>query len=68
MRHAYLGTCILIYLLEDAGWFSEQTRRYLATALHYGCDEFWTNDGRLSRVAAGIAVDVLTISAKGMGP
>jgi len=139
MRRAYLDTCIVIYLIEDAGWFSEQTRRclarngdtllcvsplvrleaivkplrdsdarlvadyedflsaqqwlasrdeifdracrlradhglktpdalHLATALHYGCDEFWTNDDRLSRVAGGIAVDVLAASAKGVGP
>jgi uncharacterized protein len=32
---------------------------HLATALHYGCDEFWTNDDRLRQAAGGIAVDVL---------
>jgi predicted nucleic acid-binding protein len=139
MRRAYLDTCIVIYLIEDAGRFSEQTRRFLAcngnallcvsplvrleaivkplrdsntklladyedflsaqswlasddrifdracrlragyglktpdalhlaTALHYACDELWTNDDRLARVAGGIAVDVLAGSAEAMEP
>jgi len=41
---------------------------HLATALHYGCDEFWTNDGRLKLAAGGIAVDVLGGSAEAMEP
>lgn len=32
---------------------------HLATALHYGCDELWTNDARLSNVAGGLAINVL---------
>jgi len=32
---------------------------HLATALHYGCEEFWTNDSRLSKAAGGMAVNVL---------
>ena len=32
---------------------------HLATALHYGCAEFWTNDGRLADAAGQIAVNVL---------
>ena len=31
---------------------------HLAAALHYACNEFWTNDGRLSTVAPGLAVKV----------
>ncbi len=34
---------------------------HLATALHYGCDEFWTNDNRLDKVAPGLVKNVLTI-------
>ncbi len=33
---------------------------HLATALHYGCDEFWTNDDRLSKIAPTIAKNILT--------
>lgn len=32
---------------------------HLATALHYGCAEFWTNDNRLTNAAGEIAVNVL---------
>jgi predicted nucleic acid-binding protein len=32
---------------------------HLATALHYGCTELWTNDDRLNKVAGGLAVNVL---------
>ena len=32
---------------------------HLATALHYGCEELWTNDDRLNKVAGGLAVNVL---------
>ena len=32
---------------------------HLATALHYGCDELWTNDARLSNVAGSLAINVL---------
>jgi len=31
---------------------------HLATALHYGCAEFWTNDRRLDSAAADFAIDV----------
>lgn len=31
---------------------------HLATALHHGCDEFWTNDERLGQVAGNLAVDI----------
>ena len=33
---------------------------HLATALHYGCDEFWTNDGRLAKAAPNLARNILT--------
>ncbi len=33
---------------------------HLATALHYGCDAFWTNDNRLSKAAPTIAKNILT--------
>lgn len=32
---------------------------HLATAKHYGCTEFWTNDGRLHRAAGDIVVNLL---------
>jgi predicted nucleic acid-binding protein len=32
---------------------------HLATALHHGCAEFWTNDDRLASAAGKIAVNVL---------
>jgi predicted nucleic acid-binding protein len=131
IRRAYLDTCIMIHLIEDAGWFSERTCRFLArngntrlcvsplvhlesivkplrdsdsrlvaddedflsaqhwlasddrifaracrlradhglktpdalhlaTALHYACDQFWTNSDRLSRAAGGMAIGVLS--------
>lgn len=34
---------------------------HLATTLHYDCDEFWTNDNRLDKVALGLVKNVLTI-------
>ena len=33
----------------------------LATALHYGCDEFWTNDDRLAKVSPALAKNILAI-------
>ena len=33
---------------------------HLATALHYGCDEFWTNDDRLGKIAPSIAKNILS--------
>ena len=33
---------------------------HLATALHYGCDEFWTNDDRLAKIAPKLARNILT--------
>jgi len=33
---------------------------HLATALHYQCDELWTNDDRLIRVAPSLAKNILT--------
>lgn len=41
---------------------------HLATAMHYGCDEFWTNDDRLRLAAGGMAVDVMGGSAEAMEP
>jgi uncharacterized protein len=32
---------------------------HLATALHYGCDERWTNDDRLGKIAPAIARNIL---------
>lgn len=32
---------------------------HLATALHYNCDEFWTNDNRLNSVAPLLVKNVL---------
>lgn len=32
---------------------------HLATALHHGCTEFWTNDDRLRTAAGSLAVNVL---------
>jgi len=32
---------------------------HLATATHYSCDEFWTNDGRLDKVAPTIVRNIL---------
>jgi predicted nucleic acid-binding protein len=32
---------------------------HLATALHHGCAEFWTNDDRLASAAGKISVNVL---------
>ncbi|MBS1791327.1 MAG: PIN domain-containing protein [Acidobacteria bacterium] len=33
---------------------------HLATASYYGCDEFWTNDDRLAKVASALAKNILT--------
>ncbi len=32
---------------------------HLAIALHHNCDEFWTNDNRLSSVAPSLVKNVL---------
>ncbi len=32
---------------------------HLACAIHHGCTEFWTNDGRLKDAAGALAVNVL---------
>lgn len=32
---------------------------HLATALHHGCDEFWTNDNRLNVIASSLVKNVL---------
>lgn len=32
---------------------------HLATALHYNCNEFWTNDNRLNSVAPNIVKNIL---------
>ena len=37
--------------------------RHLATALHHGCTEFWTNDDRLRAAAGALAVNVLAPTA-----
>lgn len=34
---------------------------HLATAVHHGCDEFWTNDNRLERVNPSLIKNILTI-------
>jgi len=31
---------------------------HLATALHYGCAQFWTNDNRLASAAGKVAVNI----------
>ena len=36
---------------------------HLATALHHGCTEFWTNDDRLKAAAGALAVNVSEASA-----
>lgn len=36
---------------------------HLATALHHGCTEFWTNDDRLKAAAGALAVNVLQATA-----
>jgi len=36
---------------------------HLATALRYSCTEFWTNDDRLNNAAAGMAVNIFSITA-----
>ena len=36
---------------------------HLATALHHGCTEFWTNDDRLKAAAGALAVNVSDSSA-----
>ncbi|GAB1231813.1 PIN domain-containing protein [Ferrigenium sp. UT4] len=33
---------------------------HLATAQQHGCDEFWTNDDRLNKVAGKMAINVLS--------
>lgn len=33
---------------------------HLATALHYGCDELWIHDDRLTKVAPALARNILT--------
>ena len=32
---------------------------HLATAIHHGCKEFWTNDDRLNKAAGSMAVNIL---------
>ncbi len=32
---------------------------HLAAALHHGCNEFWTNDDRLSHIAPGLVKDIV---------
>lgn len=36
---------------------------HLATALHHGCTEIWTNDDRLKAAAGALAVNVLEATA-----
>jgi uncharacterized protein len=33
---------------------------HVSTAMHYGCDEFWTNDDRLAKIAPQVARNILT--------
>ena len=35
---------------------------HLATAIQHCCAEFWTNDGRLDQVAAGMAVKIINLT------
>lgn len=37
---------------------------HLATAIRYGCAEFWTNDDRLKCAAAGMAVNIFPTSTQ----
>ncbi len=34
---------------------------HLAAALHHDCDEFWTNDNRLEKIAPNLVKNVLTV-------
>lgn len=34
---------------------------HLATAIHHNCDEFWTNDNRLSKIEPNLVKNILTI-------
>lgn len=36
---------------------------HLATAIHHNCDEFWTNDNRLNKVAPALVKNILTIKS-----
>jgi uncharacterized protein len=36
---------------------------HLATAMHHGCNEFWTNDLRLKSAAGSMAVNVMAATA-----
>jgi len=33
---------------------------HLATAMQYGCNEFWTNDDRLNKAAGSIAINIFS--------
>lgn len=33
---------------------------HLATALHYGSDEFWTHDNRLTHISPNLVIDITT--------
>lgn len=68
----YLDSCIVIYLVEQHPTYFETVRNgirtpdalHLATASHYGCVEFWTNDDRLAKVAPTLAINVCARPAK----
>lgn len=34
---------------------------HLATAVHYNCDEFWTNDNRLDTAASGFVKNIIAV-------
>ena len=34
---------------------------HLAAALHYNCDEFWTNDNRLVKIEPNLVKNILTV-------
>lgn len=34
---------------------------HLATAINHNCDEFWTNDNRLSKIKPNLVKNILTI-------
>ena len=46
-------------LRADFGSLKTPDALHLATALHYNCDEFWTNDNRLNSVAPQLVKNIL---------
>jgi len=46
-------------LRADFGSLKSPDALHLATALHYNCDKFWTNDNRLNSVAPQLVKNIL---------